>query len=571
MKMSIRHLIQNIIKPSDKMTDSNAEMFEKTLENENSSLEALALKSSLSVSFSSFSEEIDYFNNNQRFYYITDLHLTHKIRDSKKKNRLNIIQDCVKNIVKDFPGILLIGGDIASDYSDYELFIRTLRKELDKITRRTTVIVILGNHELWDFPGLSFDEITRKYNALLEENGMYLLQNSVLYRDSEKNIHTISSEELRAMNNKQLYGILVPARYVILGGLGFSGYNDSFNANIGLYRDTIDRNEEIQQSKAFEELYNKLLKVIPEKKLVVLSHTPVDCWMQKVEYHDEYIYVYGHDHRNFFYDDSMTRIYADNQIGYNKKSVYLKWFDTATGYDWFSNYEDGIYEITRDDYIKFYRGNNMPLDFNRKIHKLYMLKKAGYYCFIHESEKNKSLSILNGGALKRLPQNNIEYFYNNMDAIISRIQSPLDKYTGFQERIAKEIKQIGGNGRIHGCIIDIDFLNHIYVNPIDLTVVSYWASDMMNKLVYPTIPALLEERCPSIYREYSKQINSNSEKLPILRENGNTSIEKRPQAYLDTDIYKASREIKKMQKLNSNILSVWVEPTDEKLLPDNKT
>ena len=33
------------------------------------------------------------------------------------------------------------------------------------------------------------------------------------------------------------------------------------------------------------------------------------------------------------------------------------------------------------------------------------------------------------------------------------------------------------------------------------------------------------------------------------------------QIYLDTDIYKASREIKKMQKLNSNILSTWYEPT----------
>lgn len=32
------------------------------------------------------------------------------------------------------------------------------------------------------------------------------------------------------------------------------------------------------------------------------------------------------------------------------------------------------------------------------------------------------------------------------------------------------------------------------------------------------------------------------------------------QIYLDTDIYKASREIKKMQKLNSNILSTWYEP-----------
>ena len=31
--------------------------------------------------------------------------------------------------------------------------------------------------------------------------------------------------------------------------------------------------------------------------------------------------------------------------------------------------------------------------------------------------------------------------------------------------------------------------------------------------------------------------------------------------YLDTDIYKASREIKKMQKLSSNILTSWYEDT----------
>ena len=39
------------------------------------------------------------------------------------------------------------------------------------------------------------------------------------------------------------------------------------------------------------------------------------------------------------------------------------------------------------------------------------------------------------------------------------------------------------------------------------------------------------------------------------------NIEILPQIYLDTDIYKASREIKKMQKLSSNILSSWYEDT----------
>lgn len=38
------------------------------------------------------------------------------------------------------------------------------------------------------------------------------------------------------------------ARLVIFGGIGFSGYNEKFNANIGLYRNTIDRTVEIKES-----------------------------------------------------------------------------------------------------------------------------------------------------------------------------------------------------------------------------------------------------------------------------------------------------------------------------------
>ena len=57
-----------------------------------------------------------------------------------------------------------------------------------------------------------------------------------------------------------------------------------------------------------------------------------------------------------------------------------------------------------------------------------------------------------------------------MDSEIKRIKSPLDKYSAFQEKIAAEIRKIGGNGHIHGCIIDIDWENHIYVNPVDLKI-----------------------------------------------------------------------------------------------------
>ena len=70
----------------------------------------------------------------------------------------------------------------------------------------------------------------------------------------------------------------------------------------------------------------------------------------------------------------------------------------------------------------------------------------------------------------------------------------------------RKLEKIGGRGWIHGCIIDIDYYNHVYVNPVDMTVRSYWASDIINKLVYPTVPALLKAECPELYANYLKLI-----------------------------------------------------------------
>lgn len=68
-------------------------------------------------------------------------------------------------------------------------------------------------------------------------------------------------------------------------------------------------------------------------------------------------------------------------------------------YDCFSDYEDGIFEITSEQYNDFYRGKNISMTFQREVNVLYMLKKNEYYCFIHKS-RSGSLTILNGGTMK---------------------------------------------------------------------------------------------------------------------------------------------------------------------------
>lgn len=145
-----------------------------------------------------------------------------------------------------------------------------------------------------------------------------------------------------------------------------------------------------------------------------------------------------------------------------------------------------------------------------------------------------------------------------MDKVIHSLKTPLDKYTSVQKKISDEIKKIGGLGDIHGCIIDIDFLNHIYVNPIDLKITPYFALDIIKKRVYTSIPVLLEQKCPELYVNYTNQLQDNSESLPSLSQI--TQLDKETSImYLDTDIYRASREISKMQKINVNVLTLWNE------------
>ena len=77
-----------------------------------------------------------------------------------------------------------------------------------------------------------------------------------------------------------------------------------------------------------------------------------------------------------------------------------------------------------------------------------------------------------------------------------------------------------------------------------MTITGYWASNMIDKIVYPDVPALLEARCPVIYGNYLKLIKEEKKNPLVSVKKKKSKLEVLPQEYLSTDIYKASREIK---------------------------
>lgn len=496
------------------------ESFPLTKENER--ITKLELKSSRELYTENEIYEIKETNYcKEKVFYISDIHLIHKLLNFGVKSQadvLYVVQLIVNNIVKEISGTVLIGGDISSDFEVFEIFVKTLRKKLDKEGKYSHVIFILGNHELWTFHNKSFDYIVKKYSSLLEKYGMDLLQNDILFFDSEIGMRRITEKEIMAFGDDTLRKKVAKARIIFFGGLAFSGYNEQFNANSGIYRNVINRKMEIEESKKFENLYFKIVSSIPDKRVIVFTHMPMKSWSKQTYYQKKYVYVSGHTHRNYFYDDGETRIYADNQIGYENENPHMKYFDINNDYDCFCDYADGIYQITKEEYINFYRGKNLFITYNREVNILYMLKKNGYYCFIHQS-KGGSLTILNGGNLKKLYNREINYYYNNMDRVIALIEKPLHTYTKIQQKVAGEIKKLGGSGDIHGCIIDIDLYNHVYVNPVDIKLTGYWASDMVHKKIYPSVADLLKKKSPAMYARYTKLIGKSEKELFFLEKN----------------------------------------------------
>ena len=522
----------------------------------------LVLQQSREIISNSDSMVIEKYN---RISYISDLHLMHKIEKAKcksKEDMIYILQKNIDNILHECnTTITLIGGDISSEFFLFEMFVKMLKKAADKSYGKKYFVFVLGNHELWGFPELSIEQIVEKYRVLLQENGMYLLQNDLFYMNEIDDVGIIFYDELMHLNNKDIMEKLRCTRIAILGGLGFSGDNYKFNANSAVYMSTIDRNMEIKESKKLEQLYNKLIDVLSKKNTVILTHMPKQDWCNGTGYHDNFVYVSGHTHWNEFFDDGVVRIYSDNQIGYRNQSLHLKNFLIDKEYDYFADYDDGIYEITAQQYQDFARGKNLNMTFNRQINILYMLKKKGYYCFIHKS-KTGTLSLLNGGSLKNLYIQRLKYYYENMDIMIDYIKKPLDKYIAYQQNISDKIKKIGGSGRIHGCIIDIDFFNHIYVNPVNMAITGYWAKNIIDKQVFVNIPGLLKSKCPVLYCNYMKLVEEENANSLIINNTENEALIL-SQEYLETDIYRASREMKKMQKLSSNVLTVWYDTAVE--------
>ena len=500
-----------------------------------------------------------------RVAYITDLHLLHRFFANHCKtveDQEYVIRKILKPILDDSSEICLFGGDVASDYSVFQSFVSNLSSKYVPDSN-TQYFFTLGNHELWSFTSSELSDTVREYRNVLSQNGMHLVHNNLFYLASasskdDESWFEITEDEMESISDIDLRARTRGARLIIFGGMGFAGNNTTFNANQGIYRGAINREQEIQETERFNELHRKVSRALYDKNVIVFTHMPIEDWSFDQKMTERFVYVNGHRHINRYYDDGKKRLYADNQIGYTRKEISLKHFFVSYRFDWFADVPDGIHEITADDYRLFYRGIYRGMGFNRYFEKFHLVKRERFNMFFAENDKGE-LYLLSGGQIKKMMLHPLEYYYERMLSYAESVRLFTADYYDYQKKISNDIKSIGGDGDIHGCIIDLNYYNHLYVNPFDGTITPYKARSMTDKYLYKNIPSLLKIELPDLYQKYVQLIAQpeSKESLPVLY-NQERDIIADTIYEPDTVMYRVSWLIHRLQDLlNCNIILIW--------------
>lgn len=287
-------------------------------------------------------------------------------------------------------------------------------------------------------------------------------------------------------------------------------------------------------------------------------------------------------------------------------------------------YKDGIHKITLNEYWyclgetdKEYLYALRPSF--RYVDHVLMIKKRGYLIFLSVSSKGK-LGILNGGRIKSASFS-AQYYFDNIERYVSEVLVSFSKYWDTLRMISEQLKSLSPSekglraryvlekveykelygkdigtysewyrnkgkdyrlsGRVHGCIVDIDSMNHIYVNPYDGTITPYFALSMFDKDVYVNLKSLLADQKPEFLESFEAlAIESGKHEIALANEtfkpvliDFDDKICKKTRKEYSYDMYAISNRLKPLQKIyDHKLIQVWYDDilNDDKLLLEDK-
>lgn len=278
-------------------------------------------------------------------------------------------------------------------------------------------------------------------------------------------------------------------------------------------------------------------------------------------------------------------------------------------------YLDGIHDITIDDYWSYYRKIIVSVDNYLQLHRpkfvhthsVKFIKNSGFIMFVSISEKGTT-SILQGGSLRKLKRP-LQYYYEKLPEYANTILSKFSRYwealysiskqlqsiipndkeikDGYEEYVVECKKQNGlvlpyeawheiysgqysFSGKVHGCIVDIDYSNHIYLNPYDGSIAPYSALSMYMKYVYKNVPSLIATQRSEMLPAFNRAIENSTDKestalvladvaekrmLSVLEQH---EIDTYNVPVTDASMYNVSNRMKQLQKIyDHHLVVVW--------------
>ena len=321
------------------------------------------------------------------------------------------------------------------------------------------------------------------------------------------------------------------------------------------------RAEDRARSEHLSEIHERLRRLVPEAEVVVATHTPMVQWSSE-PMQPGWVYASGHTHRNAFREgEDGVRSYADNQVGYRGTRAGLKRFHIDGTYDPFRTLEDGIHVVERADYLDFNRARDIGIDSFTREGTIYALKRDGVYLFLFRWDETQKLYLLAGGSITGLKRQDPAYYYENMAAYASVVRAAFSGYAEALEAIAGEVRAIGGQGTIHGAIVDIDFYNHVHLDPRTGKVTFYYAEWILSRVAYDRIDDLLEAHCPQLLGRYRELLSacSGEGRAPLLARGRDEAIA-RARVELGTLMYRDSRVLLDIERiLGAGVIRLWKE------------
>lgn len=355
-----------------------------------------------------------------------------------------------------------------AEYKDDNSIIKTVNFDASRYqSKQYTTFVVLGNHEYIPFNNVESAVVA--YKKALDPLGIYLLHNNFLYTK----------------------------HVLVFGGTGFAKYNAMWNANNVVCCTDFTRAKELVEGELFEKEYQNALSFARERNLcfICASHYPTTDCLKNTD--SDVVYFTGHNHKNEYIKSPEKMLFADNQIGYENNDIIFKMAAWGLDTNPYHARSEGLHETDVDEYINFYRYMGEYIgtgDLIRKRSangKMYVIKSKGFYGFFIVNNKS-GISILNGGATRKITTTtNIEWIAENFNVVIEKYLRALTPLRKRQELLSALLKKYGFEGRIHGCIVDVDYYYHIGVNPATGELTFYYSPFVGAMHTYNSFPEML--------------------------------------------------------------------------------